>query len=65
MNLGQQWSRAGKWLFSAGGAQTREGPKESIRMEAENVLSIKGFIVQSLATLKIEVFKVLQISATY
>jgi hypothetical protein len=51
MNLEQQWSRTGKWLFSAGGAQTREGPKESIRMETDKVLSIKGFIVQTILIL--------------
>lgn len=28
INLRLQWSRTGKWLFSAGGAQTSEGPKE-------------------------------------
>lgn len=34
-NLGQQWSRTAKWLFSAGVAQNREDPKGTIRMKGK------------------------------
>jgi hypothetical protein len=63
MNLGQQWSRTSKRLFSAGVTHNREGPKETIQsikgfivsttigMEAENALSVKGFILHTILIL--------------
>ncbi len=50
-NLGRQWSRTGNWLFSAGGEQSEEGPKASIRLETNLVLLTKSFIPQTVLIL--------------
>lgn len=39
-------SRTGDWLLSAGGMQSREGPKETIHIEGK-VLTVAGHILQT------------------
>jgi Heterokaryon incompatibility protein (HET) len=52
-NLGKQWSKTSRWLFKAGGKQNIEGigRREGILMESGPVLSIMGFVLQTILIL--------------
>jgi len=52
-NLGQQWSKTGGWFFKAGGREEIKGigRREGILIESNHVLSIMGFVLQTVLIL--------------
>jgi hypothetical protein len=50
MNLGQQWSKTGKWLFKAGGMQSASGPKARLVVNGRVLITV-GYMLQTIVIL--------------
>lgn len=50
MNLGQQWSKTGKWLFKAGGMQSASGPKARLVVNGRVLITV-GYVLQTIVIL--------------